>query len=176
MCNWDEDPVTMAVEAVRDMRVADDIDVLMMASTTAPFADRQNAGIIAEALNIAGNLRTMDIGGSQRAGTSALMSGLDSAAAGNTVVVAAAEQRKTRAGSPMEMLTGDGAAAIQLGGGEEIATLKGAATVSTDFIDHFRASGDDYDYDWVLCVLIIGENTKKAVEWWYSRPPGCRIR
>ncbi len=148
MCNWDEDPVTMAVEAVRDMRVADDIDVLMMASTTAPFADRQNAGIIAEALNIAGNLRTMDIGGSQRAGTSALMSGLDSAAAGNTVVVAAAEQRKTRAGSPMEMLTGDGAAAIQLGGGEEIATLKGAATVSTDFIDHFRASGDDYDYDW----------------------------
>ena len=105
MCNWDEDPVTMAVEAVRDMRVADDIDVLMMASTTAPFADRQNAGIIAEALNIAGNLRTMDIGGSQRAGTSALMSGLDSAAAGNTVVVAAAEQRKTRAGSPCLLYT-----------------------------------------------------------------------
>ncbi|MEM7408037.1 MAG: 3-oxoacyl-[acyl-carrier-protein] synthase III C-terminal domain-containing protein [Pseudomonadota bacterium] len=149
MCNWDEDTVTMAVEAVRDMRMADSVDAVILASTTLPFADRQNAGIMAEALNLGTALRTMDVSGSQRAATSALMSALDSAAAGaDAVVVAAAEKRKTRAGSPMELLSGDGAAAVQVGHENEIATLLGSATISADFIDHFRASGDDFDYDW----------------------------
>lgn len=148
MCSWDEDTVTMAVEAVRDMGSATRAQALFLASTTHPFAVRQNAGIVAEALNLGSDLRTMDVAGSLRASTTALMSALDAAAAGTQAIVVAADKRKARAGSPMEMLSGDGAAALQAGSEGEIATLLGAATVAADFIDHFRASGDAFDYGW----------------------------
>ncbi|MEP5701463.1 MAG: hypothetical protein ABJN43_22760, partial [Sneathiella sp.] len=55
MANWDEDSVTMAVEAARDCLTSHDRETLSavyMASTTFPFADRQNAGIVADALNL----------------------------------------------------------------------------------------------------------------------------
>jgi 3-hydroxy-3-methylglutaryl CoA synthase len=59
MANWDEDAVTMAVEAARDCLPAQDpiqdrafVDGLYFASTTMPFSDRQNAGIIAGALSL----------------------------------------------------------------------------------------------------------------------------
>src|SRR3546814_13098392 len=45
IANWDEDVVTMAVEAARDCLVgqdAADVSTLLLASTSAPFADRQN--------------------------------------------------------------------------------------------------------------------------------------
>ena len=148
MCSWDEDTVTMAVEAARDMGPAAQTGALFLASTTHPFAVRQNAGIVADALNLGSDLRTMDVAGSLRASTTALMSALDAAAAGTPAVVVAADRRKARAGSPMEMLSGDGAAVLQVGAEEEIATLLGSATVAADFIDHFRASGDAYDYAW----------------------------
>ena len=148
MCSWDEDTVTMAVEAARDMAPAGPVQALFLASTTHPFAVRQNAGIVAEALNLGSDLRTMDVAGSLRASTTALMSALDAAAAGAQALVVTADRRKARAGSPMEMLSGDGAAALRVGSGGEIATLLGSATVAADFIDHFRASGDAYDYVW----------------------------
>ena len=149
MCSWDEDTVTMAVEAVRDMGPAAQVQALFLASTTHPFAVRQNAGIVADALNLGSGLRTMDVAGSLRASTTALLSALDAVGAGmEAAVVVSAEKRKTRAGSPMEMLSGDGAAALQVGAEGEIATLLGSATVAEDFIDHFRASGDDFDYGW----------------------------
>ena len=149
MCGWDEDTVTMAVEAVRDMGPTDPVKALFLASTTHPFAVRQNAGIVAEALNLGSDLRTMDVAGSLRASTTALLSALDAVGAGmQAAVVASAEKRKTRAGSPMEMLSGDGAAALQVGRDGEIATLLTSAAVTADFIDHFRASGDAFDYGW----------------------------
>ena len=148
MCSWDEDTVTMAVEAARDMGAAAQTQALFLASTTHPFAVRQNAGIVAEALNLGSDLRTMDVAGSLRASTTALMSALDAAAAGAQAVVVTADRRRARAGSPMEMLSGDGAAALQVGSEGELATLLGSATVAADFIDHFRASGDAYDYGW----------------------------
>ena len=148
MCSWDEDTVTMAVEAARDMGPAAPVQALFLASTTHPFAVRQNAGIVAGALNLGSDLRTMDVAGSLRASTTALMSALDAAAAGAQALVVTADRRKARAGSPMEMLSGDGAAALRVGAEGEIANLLGSATVAADFIDHFRASGDAYDYAW----------------------------
>ena len=85
MANWDEDPVTMAVEAARDMGKAGEARAVVLASTTHPFAVRQNAGIVAEALTLGRHLRTMDVGGGLRAATTALLSALDSAAAGRVV-------------------------------------------------------------------------------------------
>ena len=54
IADWDEDSVTMAVEAARDTLVGIDraqVGSLSLASTTLPFVDRLNSGIVKEALN-----------------------------------------------------------------------------------------------------------------------------
>jgi 3-hydroxy-3-methylglutaryl CoA synthase len=148
ICNWDEDPVTMAVEAARDALSGRDrtsVAALRFASTTFPFLDRLNAGIVAEALNLSEETSALDAGGSQRAATSALAGALS--AAGETLVVAA-EQRKARAASPVEMTAGDAAAAILVGEGRPIARLIASATRTVDFVDHYRTPESVYDYNW----------------------------
>ena len=64
MANWDEDSITMAVEASRDCLTShkpEDVRSLYFASTTHPFKDRQNAGVIGTALSIEQNLLASDV-------------------------------------------------------------------------------------------------------------------
>ena len=150
MANWDEDSITMAVEAARDCMAGRDraaIGQLVLASTTHPYSDRQNAGIAANALNLRSALGVLDVTGSQRAGTSALATALASAH-GAEILVTAAEHRRTKAASPQEMHYGDGAAAILVGKGKPIARLLAAHSETVDFVDHFRGSDAEHDYAW----------------------------
>ena len=103
MANWDEDAVTMAFEAGRDCLPAADpakdrahVDAIYFASTTLPFADRQNAGIVAAALSLTENISSVDIVSSQRAGTSALIAALDAVQAGTRQVAVARGQRQAQ--------------------------------------------------------------------------------
>ena len=99
MCNWDEDAITMAVEASRDClggETPNDLTGLFLATTSAPFKDRQNAGILATALNLGDDLMTMDVTASQRAGTTGLVNALKLAEGGSKILYAAAEKRRTR--------------------------------------------------------------------------------
>src|SRR3546814_19963516 len=86
MANWDEDAVTMAVEAARDLLGTDDdrshVDALFFGSTTMPFKDRLNAGIVAAALTLEETVRAVDVASTQRAGTSALLQALTTVKAG----------------------------------------------------------------------------------------------
>jgi hydroxymethylglutaryl-CoA synthase len=153
MCNWDEDSVTMAVEAARDaLRETDraTVGAVHLASTTLPFTDRQNAGIVAEALNLGESIGTLDISSSQRAGTTALINALNTVAAGaaGTVLYCAAEHRRSQTGSAQELLYGDGAAALTLGTEQVIARILATHTVSVDFVDHYRGQLSEFDYDW----------------------------
>ena len=150
MANWDEDSITMSVEAARDCLAGRDrsaIGQLILASTTHPYDDRQNAGIAANALNLASSLAVLDVTGSQRAGTSALATAL-AAASGNEILVTAGEHRRTKAASPQEMHYGDGAAAILVGKGKPIARLLAAHSETVDFVDHFRGADAEHDYAW----------------------------
>ena len=154
IANWDEDAVTMAVEAARDAlgstgRDGDVIQGLYLASTSLPFQDRQNAGIVAEALHLGHSLRTLDVTGSQRAGTSALVTALQAVAGGGgPVLVVGAEKRRTKAASPRELTTGDGAAALHIAPGGGAARLLGHATETVDFVDHYRGQNQAFDYVW----------------------------
>ena len=154
IANWDEDAVTMAVEAARDAlgstgRDGDVIQGLYLASTSLPFQDRQNAGIVAEALHLGHSLRTLDVTGSQRAGTSALVTALQAVAGGGgPVLVVGAEKRRTKAASPLELTTGDGAAALLIAQGGGAAGLLGHATETVDFVDHYRGQNQAFDYVW----------------------------
>jgi len=152
ICNWDEDSLTMAVEAARDCLSDQDrskIAAVYFASTTFPFDDRQNSGIAAEALNLGADINTLDISASQRAGTSGLIAALKTAAAGGgQVLYLAGEKRRTKAASQQELLYGDGAVALLLGDKDGVAKFIGSHSAATDFVDHYRGHGAEFDYAW----------------------------
>jgi 3-hydroxy-3-methylglutaryl CoA synthase len=152
IAGWDEDVVTMAVEACRDALVRTDrssITALTLASTTAPFADRQNSVIAKEALSLPDSVATSDLGGSLRAGVAALAQAFgETALSGRPALCVASEIRKAAPASEAEMNTGDAAAAFVVGRENLIARLIGRFSLSVDFVDHFRAAGRDLDYPW----------------------------
>lgn len=152
MCNWDEDAVTLAVDAARDALTGVDrskVRAVHVASTSLPFADRQNAGIVAEALNLPESISTLDIASSQRAGTSALSNALRVAkSVAGPILVVAAEQRKTRTGTVEELLYGDGAAALLIGTDDVIAKLLASHSIAVDFVDHYRGENHEFEYGW----------------------------
>lgn len=167
----DEDTLTLAVDAVRRARTSarrlgTDVrpDALYFASTTAPFADRSNAGLIAVASGIGSQTAVADFAGTLRAGTSALMAACERAALGRFSVAVGADMRRARAASQAEQAFGDAAAAIVTGDRGVIATLLGTSTESFDLVDHYRQQGEPVDYvwedRWLRDVGYLGEVTR----------------
>lgn len=149
VANWDEDSVTMAVEAARTClgdRDRGGIARVMLASTSHPFTDRQNAAVVKEALVLDDAVASMDMGGGLRAGLSALTVALTSP--GTTTLCLAADKRFAAPGSEYEMTFGDAAAAFLVGEGDPIAIVRGMHSVTIDFVDHFRSSDARQDYGW----------------------------
>jgi len=152
-CNWDEDSLTMAVAAARDSLIGLDksrVDAVYLASTTLPFADRQNAGIVKGALNLADSCHTNDFTSSLKSGTSAMMAALSAVRSGDRdqVLVVAADKRLAKAAGFYEMWFGDGAAAVTIGRSRVVAEYLGGHSLSLDFVDHFRGAGRKFDYTW----------------------------
>jgi 3-hydroxy-3-methylglutaryl CoA synthase/NAD(P)-dependent dehydrogenase (short-subunit alcohol dehydrogenase family)/putative sterol carrier protein len=153
MCNHDEDSLTMAVAAARDCLIGQDkraIDGAYLCSTTLPFADRQNAGIVKTALNLRDDMVTADFTSSLRAGTTGLLTALEVLRGGErkSILVSATDKRETKPAYFYEMWFGDGAAALLAGCDDVIAEFKGSCSVSYDFVDHYRGAGKTYDYMW----------------------------
>lgn len=154
MANWDEDSITMAVEASRQCLPAaerHECSAVYFASTTLPFLDRQNAGVISAALQLPSGLSAMDVTGSQRAATTALIAAISACSShgpGSRTLVTAADRRRALVASAQEMQFGDGAAAVVIGRGNVIAELLATHTETVDFVDHFRSNETEYDYQW----------------------------
>ena len=153
MASWDEDSITMAVAAARDcLGPGDDrthVHSVYLASSTLPFSERMNAVVASEALTLDETIAAFDMGGSQRAALAAVDQAVASVKAGQgDALVLAADTRKTRAASSQELDYGDGAAAITIGSKHVLAEYLGTGTVSADFVDHFRKTGEDIDYHW----------------------------
>jgi len=159
ICNWDEDALTLAVEAARrclaahaDASTVQTVGAVILASTTLPFADRSNATLLASALDLPQTTQTLDITGTLRGGVAALAQAARRADGVQTLVVAA-DARIARPGSPQELEFGAGAAAFAvapLSHSPEpqsvVAVIHAAAHVSADFVDHYRMSGASFDY------------------------------
>jgi len=148
MAAWDEDSVTMAVEAARTLLAAAPASpaALALASTTLPFAERLNAGIVAAALGLDPSVVARDVGSSARAACTELACALQ--ASRSTQLLLAADRRVPRPASALEMISGDGAAAALVGEGAVVATLVASRSVNADLVDRFRESGEAYDYAW----------------------------
>jgi 3-hydroxy-3-methylglutaryl CoA synthase len=149
-CSWDEDAITMAVQAARDcLAGASDLQPadVVLASTTAPFADLQNASIVARALRLNERVTSQDASGSTRAGLRALATALESGSVEPRLVVGS-DCRQAKPGSTQELTYGAGAAALMTGQGELVARYLGRYSTEVPFIDHFRLTGERYDYYW----------------------------
>lgn len=150
--NWDEDTLTMAVEAARDTLAGfdrADVGSLSLASTSLPFVDRLNSGVVKEALTLADTTGAFDVTGGQRVATSALIQAMDAAKGGARPHLAlASEMRLSRPASEAEMNQGDAAAGLLVGQGDVVARFVGSHSTTIDFVDHFRMSGEDFDYTW----------------------------
>ena len=145
--NWDEDALTMAVEAGRSCLGADaatDVTGVDLVSTSLPFADRSNAGVLREALDVPDTARLADSGGSLRAASSA-MSRLFDESDGLHLVVAS-DCVDARPASAQELQFGHGAAAVLVGEGDLLARPLATAQLHQDFVDHYRAAGERFEY------------------------------
>jgi 3-hydroxy-3-methylglutaryl CoA synthase len=145
----DEDSLTMACDAAlealhgRDVRR---IGACFFASTTPPYLEKSSAALLAAVADLGPETLTADLGGSLRCGTTALRLALDAVRAGSTpeALVAAADVRPVAPGSAEEIQLGDGAGAVLVGREGLIATYEGGHSVSREFTDVWRGSGDRY--------------------------------
>jgi 3-hydroxy-3-methylglutaryl CoA synthase/uncharacterized OB-fold protein len=151
IAGWDEDSVTMAVEAGRSIQRAvpgADVRELSLASTTLPFAERLNAAIVGAALGVPPQAALRDVASSARAALTELSAAMRRPVGEGLHLVLAAERRVSRPASAQEMIGGDGAAGALVGRGTPVATLVAARSTHGDLVDHFRATGRDHDYGW----------------------------
>ena len=149
----DEDSVTMAVDAARlclKDRARDDIDLLIFASTTHAFAEKQGAALIAAALGLPHEARTADIGHSLRGGTQALELANDAVAAGRArkALVLIADCRMGAPGSELERSGGDAAVAFLIGNEDVVASLSASASHAEEIVDVWRRGGDRFTHQW----------------------------
>jgi 3-hydroxy-3-methylglutaryl CoA synthase len=151
LCGWDEDVITMAVEAGRDClrgMQPSAISTLDLASTTAPYADLQNAVIAGFALRLNRDTASADHSGSTRAGLAALARACNAALEGERLLIAA-DKRSAKPGSAQEFMYGSGAGSLLVAQGQDlIARFLGSEAVSVPFVDHFRHEGEKFDYFW----------------------------
>lgn len=148
-CNWDEDSITMGVEAARGCvkSAKNPIGSVIFASTTPVYSDLQNASIVSAAIGLE-KVSTLDVTGSLRAGVSSLINALESARAGSDALIVATDNRLGQPGSTQEMEYGSGSVAMTVSSGGGIASYLGSESVATPFVDHFRAPDRSFDYVW----------------------------
>jgi hydroxymethylglutaryl-CoA synthase len=148
VAGYDEDTVTMAVAAVLDClkRGGAGTEGLYLATTTAPYKEKQSAAIVASAADLSEECHTADFTGSLRAGTAALKAAIDAVRAGSAgnFMVVVADSRLGAAKGALEQALGDGAAAITVGTEKVIAEIDGSYSVFNDFTDLWRSEDDRF--------------------------------
>jgi 3-hydroxy-3-methylglutaryl CoA synthase/uncharacterized OB-fold protein len=167
VASYDEDTTTMGVAAARAAlgRAAtaaaegqgeggsgpDSIRTLWFATTAPAYQDRTNATALHAALRLPRTTPAYDATGAVRSATAALDAALSAAGTGTHLVVAS-DLRTGRPGSADEAAGGDAAAALLIGdaapGAPVLAELTARASVTEEFLDRWRAPGDQTSKTW----------------------------
>lgn len=152
VAKYDEDSLTMAVGAALDcMRHSQPpAEGVFFASTSSPYKEKQAAAIIASAMDLCGEIRTVDFTDSLRSGTIALSSAIDAVQSGSAknIIVAVADSRMGIGKSQFEQLFGDGAVALAIGNSDVIASVEGSYSVSSELLDMWRLEGNPFVQTW----------------------------
>jgi hydroxymethylglutaryl-CoA synthase len=150
--DFDEDPITMSVEAASNALKnsgleASEMDAVYFASTSPPYAEKQNASTIATALGCRSDTATLDVTCSTRAGVSALLGCLDFVGSerGKVGLVVAGDSPLGDPGAALEHQFGAGAAGMILGRRRAGASIDGSLSIMGESIgERFRRNGDSF--------------------------------
>jgi 3-hydroxy-3-methylglutaryl CoA synthase len=153
VANFDEDSITMAVAAGIDaLRGLDreSIGGVYFASTTMPYKERLNAGIVTPALGLNDQIRAADFSGGIKCGTTALLAAIEGVESKRTdnIMITAADSRLGKPASSQELIFGDAGASMVIGSDNVIAEFKDSYSVTYDFVDHFRGGFAKFDRQW----------------------------
>ncbi len=150
VASYDEDSVSMAVEAARDA-LRDDraVDTLIFATTSPPYAEKLNAATVQAALGLPESIRSLELGCSSRMGLAALLLGADVAAAGGRALVTAGDVVVGAPGGARESRSGDAAVAfITCEDADAVARFIGRASSTTEVLDVWRLPEDPFARQW----------------------------
>lgn len=152
VASFDEDAVSMAVEATRDALKAArgaQAQALLFATTTPPYAEKLNAAIVGAAARLPLEIRAADLTGSIRAGITAILQAADAVGGGAKNAIAALAD--CRLGAPegkSEQSNGDGAASFVLGTENVIAEIEASVSFTREFLDTWRAPDERFPHSW----------------------------
>jgi hydroxymethylglutaryl-CoA synthase len=151
VASFDEDSISMAVEALRDALNGAPTarpKVLFFATTTPPYGEKLNAAIIGAATRLPTEIRAADLTGSTRAGISGLLQTLDASRAGSQAAITIADARLGAPEGRLEQQSGDGAVAFIVGNEGVIAEIEATASFTREFLDNWRAPGERFAHSW----------------------------
>src|SRR5262245_12946526 len=150
VASYDEDAVSMAVEAARDaVRGGAAVDAVLFATTSPAYAEKLDAATIQAALDLPEGVSSFGLGGSTRMGLAARLLGLDLAAAGRRALVCAADVVVGLPGGSRETQGGDGAVAFVTGAdGDAIAQVLGRASTTMEILDIWRLPEERFPKQW----------------------------
>lgn len=150
VASYDEDAVSLAVEAARDaVRGGVTVDHILFATTSPPYAEKLNTATIQAALDLPESVLSAELGGSTRMGVAALMLGLDASAAGRRCLVCAGDLVIGAPGSSRESQGGDAGVAFVTGDdGDAIARVVGRASSTLEILDVWRLPEERFAKQW----------------------------
>ncbi len=162
VASYDEDTVSMAVEAARDALAAtgdyDDaarcVATLMFATTEPPYQEKLNAATVHAALRLPAPVQCMDVGCSNRAGLGSLITSCRSVMGGSdraeteTALLAASDIRVGAPEGAREQNGGDAAAAFLLGRDAGLAEVEAVYSETLEFMSTWRLPGQLYPKSW----------------------------
>ncbi len=144
----DEDTITIAVEAARNMMRRCDVDpkdigALYVGSESHPYAVKPSGTIVAEAIEAAPDLTVADFEFACKAGTAAMQTCLGLVGSGMVkyAVAIGADTSQGAPGDALEYSASAGGAAFLIGSEKVIATVNRTYSYTTDTPDFWRREG-----------------------------------
>ena len=154
VARWDEDVITMAVDAAKASLVLSDvaptkIGALFLGTSTNAYVTKASAPIIAESLGLGHDVMCSDLQFAGKSGTTALQIGIGLTEAGvvqHALAIGcdALSRHVAPNDIPLEYVAGSGGAAYVVGTEGVIAQTENMYSYTTDTPDFFRLDGDRY--------------------------------
>ena len=151
VASYDEDAVTMAVEAARDCVRGRDLSMIRamtFATTDPPYIEKLNAATVHAALDLPAAVRALDLSCSLRAGLGSMITAFEAASAGGSALATMGDIRIGAPEGAAELGGGDAGAAFLFGSDGVIAEVVATYSETLEFLSNWRLPGERYSKGW----------------------------
>lgn len=128
VANFDEDTITMAVEAASNHFFNQKINTCLLATTSSPFTEESASAIVSYTLGLKEDCRTIDVNQAINGGLKSLCLLNEMVNDEGNALLITSDNRSASIGSPLEKEMGDAACAIEFGTEGVIAEIVDAAS------------------------------------------------